>query len=147
MPTRHRLVGNRRAAGRRWKGWLRCEVRTMHHVTTALEEHPRLSAVSEAGDAALAVEVLELRARKEQLEQALASRAVIDQARGMVMVLAPCTSERAWEVLVHVSQHGNVKLRDVAAALVATTRAQELPEAIQREWRRALRRLHALERR
>ncbi|NEA66641.1 ANTAR domain-containing protein [Streptomyces sp. SID12488] len=119
----------------------------MDHVTTALEEQPLLRAVTATGDAALAVEVLELRSRNEQLEQALASRAVIDQARGMVMVLAPCSSERAWDVLVDVSQHCNVKLRDVAAALVATTGDQELPEAIQREWRRALRRLHALERR
>lgn len=39
----------------------------MHHVTTALEEQPLLRAVTAAGDAALAVEVLELRARKEQL--------------------------------------------------------------------------------
>lgn len=100
-----------------------------------------------ADDVALLAEVLELRARNEQLEQALESRAVIDQARGMVMVLAPCSSERAWGLLVEVSQHCNVKLRDVAAALVATTKGQELPEALRREWRGALRRLHALERR
>ncbi|MDI5905109.1 MULTISPECIES: hypothetical protein [Streptomyces] len=66
-------------------------------------------------------EVVELRAKNKQLEQALVSRAV--------------------------SQHRNVKLRDVAAALVTTTKGQELPEAIRREWPRALRRLHALERR
>lgn len=119
----------------------------MHHVTTTLEEQSLLRAVTAAGDAALAVEVLELRARNEQLGRALASRAVIDQARGMVMVLAPCSSEKAWDLLVDVSQHCNVKLRDVAEALVATTKDQELPGAMQREWRRALRRLHALERR
>ena len=62
---------------------------------------------------------------------------MIDQARGMVMVLAPCSSERAWDLLVDVSQHCNVKLRDVAAALVATTKGQELPEGIRREWARA----------
>lgn len=106
-----------------------------------------MTAVPAADDVALLAEVLELRARNEQLEQALESRAVIDQARGMVMVLAPCSSERAWGLLVEVSQHCNVKLRDVAAALVATTKGQELPEALRREWRGALRRLHALERR
>ena len=77
----------------------------------------------------------------------LESRAVIDQARGVVMVLAPCFCEQAWGLLVGVSQHCNVKLRDVAAALVATAKGQELPEGIRREWCRALRRLHALERR
>lgn len=119
----------------------------MHQVTTPREEQPLLRNVTAAGDAALAVEVLELRFRNQQLEQARASRAVIDQARGMVMALASCSSEPAWDLLVDVSQHCNVKLRGVAAALVATTQDQELPEGIRREWRRALRRLHAVERR
>ncbi|WP_330310222.1 MULTISPECIES: ANTAR domain-containing protein [unclassified Streptomyces] len=96
-----------------------------------------------AGHAALLVEVVELRAKSEQLARALTSRAVIDQARGMVMVLAPCSSERAWDLLVCVSQNCNIKLRDVATALVATTKDETLPEPIQRELRRALRRLHA----
>lgn len=92
-------------------------------------------------------EIVELRARNQQLGRALASRAVIDQARGMVMALAPCSSERAWDLLVDVSQHCNIKLRDVAAALVATTKDRRLPEPIQRELCRALRRLHAADRR
>ncbi|GGV22905.1 ANTAR domain-containing protein [Streptomyces spectabilis] len=69
-------------------------------------------------------------------------RAVIDQARGMLLALAPCSSERAWGLLVDVSQHCNVKLRDVTAALVATTQEEELPEQMRRELRRALRCLH-----
>jgi hypothetical protein len=64
----------------------------------------------------------------------------------MVMVLAPCSSARAWDLLVDVSQRCNIKLRDVAAALVATTKDETLPEEIQRELRRALRRLHAADR-
>jgi hypothetical protein len=78
---------------------------------------------------------------------ALTSRAVIDQARGMVMALAPCSPARAWDLLVGVSQHCNVKLRNVAAALVATTQDEPLPEQIQRELPGALRRLRATERR
>ncbi|MET9454915.1 hypothetical protein ABZY05_07470 [Streptomyces canus] len=93
----------------------------MHQLTTPREDQPLSTAVDSVRDAALLAEVVELRAKNEQLEQTLVSRAV--------------------------SQHCNVKLRDVAAALVATTKDQELPEAIRREWRRALRRLHALERR
>jgi hypothetical protein len=88
-------------------------------------------------------DVVALRAENDQLRRALAGRAVIDQARGMVMVLAPCSSERAWDLLVGVSQHCNIKLRDVATALVATTRDETLPEPIQRELRRELRRLRA----
>ncbi|MCZ4509080.1 ANTAR domain-containing protein [Streptomyces sp. ActVer] len=118
----------------------------MHQVTTHREVEPLSTAGTSTGDEALAAEVLELRARNEQLSQALVSRAVIDQARGMAMVLAPCSSDRSWDLLVDVSQHSNVKLRDVAAALVATTNGQELPDALRREWRRALRRLHAPER-
>ncbi|MDC0768006.1 ANTAR domain-containing protein [Streptomyces sp. HD] len=113
----------------------------MHQVTRPREEQRLLTAVPSAGDAALLAEVIELRARNEQLGRALASRAAIDQARGMVMALAPCSSDRAWDVLVEVSQHCNTKLRDVAAALVATTTDKALPEPIQRELRRALRRL------
>lgn len=38
---------------------------------------------------------------------------VIDEARGMVMAMGPCTAQEAWGVLVEVSQHTNVKLRVV----------------------------------
>jgi hypothetical protein len=104
----------------------------MHQLTTPREDQPSLTAVASVRDAALLAEAVELRVKNKQLIQALVSRAVIDQARGMVMVLAPCSSERAWDLLVEVSQHRSVKLRDVAAALAATTKGQELPEAIRR---------------
>jgi hypothetical protein len=56
----------------------------MHQVTPPQEEQRPLRTVPSAGDAGLLAEVVELRARNEQLGRALASRAVIDQARGMV---------------------------------------------------------------
>jgi hypothetical protein len=119
----------------------------MRQVNTPREEQrlPRTAPSEE--DAVLLAEVVELRAKNEQLGRALASRAVIDQARGMMMALTPCPSDRAWDLLVDVSQHCNIKLRDVADALVATTKNRTLPEPIQRELRRALRRLHAEDRR
>ncbi|AMW11058.1 hypothetical protein A4E84_17030 [Streptomyces qaidamensis] len=119
----------------------------MHQVSTPREEQRLLRTVPSAEDAVLLAEVVELRAENEQLGRALTSRAVIDQARGMMMALAPCSSDRAWDLLVDVSQHCNIKLRDVAEALVATTKDRTLPEPIQRELRRALRRLHAEDRR
>lgn len=72
-------------------------------------------------------EVGRLRAENEQLRRALDSRAVIDRAVGMVMALTPCPGEAAWAVLVRASQYGNVKLRDVAAALVASAAGRQLP--------------------
>ncbi|WP_370258189.1 ANTAR domain-containing protein [Streptomyces sp. V4I8] len=116
-------------------------------MTPPREERRLLRTVPSEGDGALLADVVELRARNEQLGRALVSHAVIDQARGMVMALAPCSGERAWDLLVGVSQRCNIKLRDVAAALVATTKDRMLPEPVQRELRRALRRLHAEDRR
>ena len=119
----------------------------MRQVTTPRQERRLLTAVASAEEAAPPAEVVELRARNEQLERALASRAVIDQARGMLTVLAPCSSDRAWDLLVDVSQRCNIKLRDVAVALVATTDGERLPEPMQRELRRGLRRLRQAGRR
>lgn len=113
----------------------------MHQAVTACGGQRPSTAAASAGDAALAAEVLELRTVNDQLIRALSSRAVIDQALGMLMALAPCSSEQAWGLLVDVSQHGNIKLRDVAAALVATAEDEPLPEQLQRELCRALRRL------
>lgn len=118
----------------------------MHQVTMLCEKQRPLRSAPPEEDAALLAEVVELRARNEQLGQALTSRALIDQARGMMMALAPCPSDRAWDLLVDVSQHCNIKLRDVAEAVVATTRGRALPEPIQRELRRTLRRFHVADR-
>lgn len=139
--------GNWRVADHLWTGYPLCEVRTMRQMTPPGVEHRLSRTAPSAGHVALLAEVVELRARNQQLGQAMESREVIDQARGMLMALAPCSSERAWDLLVGVSQHSNTKLRDVAAALVATTRDRTLPEPIQRELRRALRRLHEADRR
>jgi response regulator NasT len=55
----------------------------------------------------------------EQLRQAIASRPVIDQARGILMASHGCTSDEAWHILRETSQLSNTKLRDVAAAVTA----------------------------
>jgi GAF domain-containing protein len=54
----------------------------------------------------------------QQLERALVSRAVIDQAKGILMAVHKCTPEEAFSMLVERSQHENVKLRDVAKNLL-----------------------------
>lgn len=51
------------------------------------------------------------------LNAALASRAVIDQAIGIIMARRGCSSDDAFAVLRRMSNDRNVKLRDVAAAM------------------------------
>ncbi len=63
------------------------------------------------------------------LQQALASRAVIDQALGIVMAQRRCTADEAFDTLRTVSQNSNVKVRDVAARLVASVSGQPAPTA------------------
>ncbi|WP_207935821.1 GAF and ANTAR domain-containing protein [Actinomadura sp. KC216] len=58
----------------------------------------------------------------EQLRTALASRAEIDQAKGVLMAVHGVDAEEAFELLVQRSQHVNVKLREVARSLLADVR-------------------------
>jgi GAF domain-containing protein len=54
------------------------------------------------------------------MRQAMASRAVIEQAKGILMERYKITAEQAFTLLTHASQRSNVKLRDVAEELTAT---------------------------
>jgi hypothetical protein len=63
--------------------------------------------------AALAAEV-------EQLHEAMASRACIEQAKGILMLLTGCTDQVAFALLSHISAHTHRKLRDVAHAITAS---------------------------
>jgi len=58
------------------------------------------------------------RARSEQLEEALGSRAEIEQAKGIIVGALRCTPDEAFDTLVRQSQQQNRKLRDVAAEIV-----------------------------
>jgi GAF domain-containing protein len=53
-----------------------------------------------------------------QLRQALGSRAVIDQAIGLIMARRGISAEQAFQQLSRESQNSNVKLRDIATRLV-----------------------------
>jgi hypothetical protein len=63
----------------------------------------------------------------EHMKAAMESRAVIEQAKGIVMGDRRCTADEAFRILTKLSQDTNRKLRDVAAALVA--RAAEPPRS------------------
>lgn len=58
----------------------------------------------------------------EQLQQAVQSRAQIEQAKGILMGTRGCTADEAFATLVELSQTSNRKLRDVAAAVVESSR-------------------------
>lgn len=60
----------------------------------------------------------ELRDLAADMERALTSRAVIDQAKGIVIAERGCTAEEAFEHLVKLSSSQQLKLRDVARLLV-----------------------------
>ncbi len=74
------------------------------------------------GALSLAVRLAERAARLEHLQAALVSRKVIDQALGVIMSQQRCTADEAFDVLRAASQNRNIKLRDIAAAVVASTR-------------------------
>jgi GAF domain-containing protein len=76
-----------------------------------------------AGHAAVAITNAELYLTTvelaRQLNVALETRGVIEQAKGILMARQGCTADDAFAILKERSQHENVKLRDVAARVVA----------------------------
>jgi hypothetical protein len=75
-----------------------------------------------AGQAAVAVsnarEFTTLGTKVDQLKEGLQTRTMIGQATGLLMAQEGLTSEEAFQKLVSVSQHANVKLRDIAERYV-----------------------------
>lgn len=75
-----------------------------------------------AGHAGLAAQVSSAfyghRDLARQLSGAMASRAVIEQAKGMLMLQQGCDADTAFETLARMSQSANVKLRELALRLV-----------------------------
>lgn len=113
-----------------------------HRLVAVLEELDLVATPGAAGDggedelhpAAGAVSAvagihrqLELREENAQLQHALTSRAAIDQAIGIALAEHAGTPEEAFQRLVRISQESNVKLRDVARALVARAAEPERP--------------------
>src|SRR5579875_1689189 len=64
----------------------------------------------------------EARTLAENLRRALDSRAVIDQAQGVLMARRGISAEEAFKVLARESQNTNTKLREIAARLTESTR-------------------------
>jgi GAF domain-containing protein len=56
----------------------------------------------------------------QHMQAAMEHRAVIEQAKGIIMAERRCTPDEAFQILTKLSQDTNRKLRDVATALVAS---------------------------
>ncbi|MFB6846704.1 ANTAR domain-containing protein [Streptomyces sp. NPDC056373] len=74
--------------------------------------------------------ILELQEQVQQLKEAVVSHAVVDQAIGMVVALGRISPDRGWAVLKEVSQHTNIKLRNVAELILVWGRTGVMPEEI-----------------
>ncbi|MFJ8193486.1 ANTAR domain-containing protein [Streptomyces sp. NPDC096094] len=75
-------------------------------------------------------QIFQLQEQVRQLKEAVVSHAVVDQAIGMVVVLGRVTPDEGWLVLKEVSQHTNIKLRNVAEMVLIWGRAGVMPPEI-----------------
>lgn len=91
--------------------------RPVHEVSTYAAERERASRALVV--ATSATEELELLVAG--LHEAMRSRAVIEQAKGLLMGTHRCSASRGFERLSQASQDHNVRVRDLCAALTAGT--------------------------
>ena len=84
----------------------------------------------------LAERVQELERENAQLRQALESRIVIEQAKGVLAERYATAVDVAFELLRRAARSSQLRLHDLAADVVA---ANETPAAIQRERERLAR--------
>jgi hypothetical protein len=61
--------------------------------------------------------VIALQTEVSQMRTAMASRAAIEQAKGILMLLTGCSDQVAFELLAHMSSHTHRKVRDVAQVI------------------------------
>lgn len=73
-----------------------------------------------SGALTLALRLASRADENDQLRTSIVSRAVIDQALGVIMATERCSQEKALTVLRSVSQNTNVKLRDLAVTIVTS---------------------------
>ncbi|MFF0226857.1 ANTAR domain-containing protein [Streptomyces sp. NPDC004629] len=82
--------------------------------------------------------IFELQEEVHQLKEAVTSHAVVDQAIGMVVALGRVTPDEGWAVLKEVSQHTNIKLRNIAELILIWGRTGDIPPEIGAELEDAL---------
>ncbi|MFJ4776327.1 GAF and ANTAR domain-containing protein [Streptomyces sp. NPDC088762] len=88
----------------------------------------RALAAQATGAIALAQRIADARVFAADLQTAMASRSVIDQATGIIMGQQRCSAEEAFAILRTASQHRNVKLRDLCTDLVTNITGTPPPD-------------------
>jgi hypothetical protein len=72
-----------------------------------------------------------LEAEVDQLRSAMSSRAAIEQAKGILMLLTSCSEQVAFDLLAHISSHTHRKVRDVAQVITESAAGvNRLPDDI-----------------
>jgi hypothetical protein len=92
------------------------EVTAIQGMTIDLTDCPR-AGDDEDRTGALEAEVAQMRA-------AMASRATIEQAKGILMLLTSCSDHVAFDLLAHISSHTHRKVREVAESITASASGQ-----------------------
>ncbi len=68
----------------------------------------------------------------QNLSTAMQSRAVIEQAKGILMGIQRCSADEAFQILVRASQRENRKLREIAEELVSRSSQSGRPPVARR---------------
>jgi GAF domain-containing protein len=96
------------------------------HTRMALSEDEIARAVPFAEQLAAAIQSVDAHRSTAKLArnmaEAMRSRAVIEQAKGMLMAEEHIDADAAFQMLARLSQHANVKLREVAERIVEQRR-------------------------
>jgi len=101
--------------------------RRPHAFDPEATRHARWFASQASGALTLALRMASCNDLNNQLRSSMASRAIIDQALGVIMVSDHCPQDRALAKLRRASQNTNVKIRDLAARIV-TDASGEVPQ-------------------
>ena len=83
-------------------------------------EHAHQFAVEASRALLLALRISQLSDSRDDLAAAMQSRTIIDIAIGAIMAQNRCGREAAFKILRNTSNNRNMKIRDVAAAVVAS---------------------------
>jgi hypothetical protein len=79
-------------------------------------------------------ELAKLRAEVTGLRRALESRGPIERAKGVLMYRHGWTAEEAFDHLVNLSQHTNVRLAELVDDVIAEASADRSPEPADEAW-------------
>ena len=93
---------------------------TQDELTEIIERLQAAALVSDAAAVVSEARIAELVAEIEVLHRQMEHRAVIEQAKGVLMSSMQIGPDAAFAVLVAASQRENVKLRDVAARIASS---------------------------